>query len=259
LEQAPGAPGLQRTATQGEIPSVAERALKIALGEEESVSACFLVPEASEQSSSALLMLAHGAGNDMRNPFLSFVCKGVAGAGIATLKFNFPYKEKGRKAPDPAQKLEATWRAVLDRVRRDPKLEFDRVFAGGKSLGGRMASRVVAQGEQVDGLVFLGYPLHPPGKPENLRTAHFPDITVPSLFIQGTRDNLCDLTLLRRALPQIQGESELHLVEGGDHSFNLPTRLGVKPSDVWQEIVDAVVGWIKAQKRSTRVDELTQN
>ncbi len=227
-----------------------ERTLHIAINERENVSASILLPDRSDQNGSALLALAHGAGNDMRNPFLSFVCQGVAGAGIATLKFNFPYKEKGRKAPDPAQKLEATWRAVLDRIRRDPALEFDFVFIGGKSLGGRMASRVVAQGEQVDGLVFLGYPLHPPGKPEKQRTAHFPDITVPSLFVQGTRDKLCDLELLRQALPLIRGDSDLHPVEGGDHSFDLPKRMGVAQNEVWQDIVVTVVNWISARVQS---------
>lgn len=229
---------------------MADRALKISVDEKESVSACLLAPEKRDQSSSVLLALAHGAGNDMHNPFLSFVCSEVAGAGIATLKFNFPYKEKGRKAPDPAQKLEATWRAVLERIRSDPTLAFNHVFAGGKSLGGRMASRVVAEGEQVDGLVFLGYPLHPPGRTDKQRTAHFPQIRVPSLFIQGTRDSLCELSLLRRALPQIRADSDVHVVEGGDHSFNLPKRLGVKQTDVWREIVEAVVGWITARRGS---------
>lgn len=227
-----------------------ERTLQIALDEKESVSASILLPDRSDQNNSALLALAHGAGNDMHNPFLSFICEGVAGAGITTLKFNFPYKEKGRKAPDPAQKLEATWRAVLDRIRSDPALEFDYIFVGGKSLGGRMASRVVAQGERVDGLVLLGYPLHPPGKPEKQRTAHFSDIPVPSLFIQGTRDNLCDLALLRQALPLIPGDSDLYRVEGGDHSFNLPKRMGVAQSDVWQDIVVTVVNWITARVQS---------
>ena len=188
----------------------------------------------------------------MRNPLLSFVCEGVAGSGIATLKFNFPYKEKGRKAPDPAHKLEATWRAVLSCLRRDPALDFDCVFVGGKSLGGRIASRVVAQGEQVDGLVFLGYPLHPPGKPERQRTAHFPHITVPSLFIQGTRDNLCDLALLRAALPLIRGETDLQLVEGGDHSFNLPKRMAAGQTEAWRGIVAAVVNWIGARQPSLK-------
>lgn len=227
-----------------------ERALQIELDGGESVSASLLVPKSSHQQPFALLALAHGAGNDMRNPFLSFVCDGVAGSGIATLKFNFPYKEKGGKAPDPAKKLEATWRAVLNHVRQTMTLDFDGVFAGGKSLGGRMASRVVAQGERVDGLVFLGYPLHPPGKPEKQRIAHFPDITVPSLFIQGTRDTLCDLALLREALPRLQGSTDLHVVEGGDHSFNLPKRMGVAQKEVWKEIVDVVVNWITAHRRS---------
>jgi predicted alpha/beta-hydrolase family hydrolase len=227
-----------------------ERPLQILLDAKKSVSGSLLIPKASDGKASALLVLAHGAGNDMRNSFLSFVSAGVVGGGIATLRFNFPYKEKGRRAPDSAQKLEATWRAVLDRIRRDPDLDFDCVFAGGKSLGGRMASRVVAQGERVDGLVFLGYPLHPPGKPEKQRTAHFPDITVPALFIQGTRDTLCDLALLRQALPRIQGEAKLHLVEGGDHSFDLPRRMGVTQKEVWEEIVAAIVNWIIARQRA---------
>ncbi|NIQ28103.1 MAG: hypothetical protein GTN88_17035, partial [Gammaproteobacteria bacterium] len=155
------------------------------------------------------------------------------------MKFNFPYKEKGRKLPDPAPKLEATWRAVLERVRSDPKFAFGRVFIGGKSLGGRMASRVVAAGEAVDGLVFLGYPLHPAGKPQKQRTAHFPQISVPSLFIQGTRDALCDLDLLRKALAQIPARAELHLVEGGDHSFARPKRMGIAEQQTWREVVDA--------------------
>lgn len=225
-----------------------ERGLRINLDGGDSVSAVLRVPQEAEQNRCELLALAHGAGTDMCSAFLSFICESVATAGIATLKFNFPYKEQGRKAPDPAPKLEAAWRAVLERVRRDPKLKFDRVFAGGKSLGGRMASRVVAQGERVDGLVFLGYPLHPPGKPEKQRTAHFADISVPSLFIQGTRDSFCDLALLRRALPRLQGDFNLHVVEGGDHSFNLPKRMGVKQIDVWREIVEAVVSWIAARE-----------
>jgi predicted alpha/beta-hydrolase family hydrolase len=236
---------------------VAERALKISLGGDENVSARFLPAEQGERSGSALLVLAHGAGNDMHAPFLGFVCEGVARAGIATLRFNFPYKEKGRKAPDAAKKLEATWRAVLERARRDPTLAFHTLVAGGKSLGGRMASRVVAEGERVDGLVLLGYPLHPAGRADKLRTAHFPHIRTPSLFVQGTRDSLCDLALLRRALPEIQAESHLHLVQGGDHSFSLPKSMGVSQTDVWQEIVGAVVGWISARQGPAEGDRLS--
>lgn len=221
-----------------------ERALRIQLDDGESVSASLLTPKGPRAKGAAILVLAHGAGNDMRSAFLSFVCESVAAAGIATLRFNFPYKEKGRKAPDPATRLEATWRAVLHRVREDPALGFELVFAGGKSLGGRMASRVVAQGEPAAGLVFLGYPLHPPKKPEKQRTAHFPDIKVPSLFIQGTRDSLCDLALLRGALARLNADAALHVIEGGEHSFNVPKRTGVSQNEVWTEIVAAVVNWI---------------
>ncbi len=222
--------------------------IRVELDEGETVSACHLAPKRCGGQRSALLILAHGAGNDMHSPFLSFVCESVAASGIGTLKFNFSYKEKGRKAPDATRKLEATWRAVLNRIRSDPMFQFKRVYIGGKSLGGRMASRVVADGERVDGLVFLGYPLHPPGKPEKQRTAHFPEITVPSLFIQGTRDPLCDLALLRRALPKIPAQADLHLVEGGDHSFNVLKRTGVTQDEIWRNIVAVVVSWITARE-----------
>lgn len=192
-----------------------------------------------------VLALAHGAGNDMHNPFLSHVCERVAEAGVATLKFNFPYKEKGRKAPDPARKLEDTWRAVIAWLLGGAPCRFGAVFIGGKSLGGRMASRVAAQDDPpVRGLVFLGYPLHPPSKPETLKTDHFPEIRVPSLFIQGTRDTLCDLGLLREALPRLGAEPTLHVVEGGDHSFNVPKRQGVARGKIWDHIAATVSDWI---------------
>lgn len=226
-----------------------ERGLRVELEDGDRVSAVVLVPPETKHKFSALLALAHGAGNDMRSAFLSFICESVSAAGIATLRFNFPYKEKGRKAPDPAQKLEATWRSVLNRVRSDPALDFGPVFVGGKSLGGRMASRVVAGGEPVAGLVLLGYPLHPPGKREKLRTEHFPGISVPSLFVQGTRDSFCDLALLGEALPRIEGSVDLHLVEGGDHSFNVLKRTGVPQEQVYDDIVAAVVEWIAARSR----------
>lgn len=226
---------------------VPDHDFKVDIDEGDSVSACLIAPESIESAKATLLILAHGAGNDMNSPLLSFVCDKLAASGVATMKFNFPYKEKGRKLPDPAPKLEATWRAVLARVRSEPKFAFERVFIGGKSLGGRMASRVVAAGEAVDGLVFLGYPLHPPGKPQKQRIAHFPQISVPSLFIQGTRDALCDLDLLRNALPQIPARTELHLVEGGDHSFVRLKRMGISEQETWREVVAAILQWLQAR------------
>ncbi len=226
---------------------VRDHGLKVDIDEGDSVSARLIAPEFSESKKATLLILAHGAGNDMNSPLLSFVCEELAACGVAAMKFNFPYKENARKLPDPAPKLESTWRAVLARVRSDPKFAFGRVFIGGKSLGGRMASRVVAAGEAVDGLVFLGYPLHPAGKPQKQRTAHFPQISAPSLFIQGTRDALCDLELLRAALPQIPARTELHLVEGGDHSFARPKRMGIPEQETWRELVEVILLWLKAR------------
>ena len=229
---------------------LSERALSVALEDGDKVSAVMLTPRHGDVAT--VLVLAHGAGNDMHSGFLSHVCDGVARTGIATLKFNFPYKEKGRKAPDPAAKLEATWRAVLDRVRTEPSFGFDEIFVGGKSLGGRMASRVVAQGEDVAGLVFLGYPLHPPGKTDKLRSAHFPEIAVPALFIQGTRDSLCNLDLLRGALPALKGNADLRLVDDGDHSFNVPKRAGKSQEQIWNHIVAEVADWISARRRDLK-------
>jgi len=196
----------------------------------------------------ALLVLAHGAGNDMDNPFLSFVHEGVAASGIASLKFNFPYKEAGRRAPDSRAKLQATWRSVINWARSHPELCDCALFAGGKSLGGRMASLVVAEGESVDGFVFLGYPLHPARKKDQLRIAHFGALRPPALFIQGNRDALCDLSLLRDALKDIDWPTEVHVINGGDHSFNVPKGLGVTDQRVWEEIVTTVCEWITRQQ-----------
>lgn len=209
-------------------------------------SARMCVPKA--WSTGASLILAHGAGNDMHNPFLSYVHERVATAGIPSLKFNFPYKEAGRKAPDPKSRLEATWRAVIAWVREHPTLSQGKLFVGGKSLGGRIASQVVAAGESVDGLLFLGYPLHPAGKPEKLRVAHFPSMRPPALFIQGTRDRLCDLVLLREALSNLDWPTRVHLVEGGDHSFNVPKRMDVAQGKVWEDIAAAAIAFVAGRE-----------
>ena len=223
---------------------VPPKKVRIELEGGRAVSGRLLMPGASSQS---LLVLAHGAGNDMDHPFLSYVHEGAASAGVAALKFNFPYKEAGRRAPDPQPKLEATWRSVLAWVRNQKALSGLRLFVGGKSLGGRIASQVVAAGESVDGLVFLGYPLHPARKQEKLRTAHFGSLGPPALFFEGTRDPLCDLPLLRNTLKGLDWETEVHVIEGGDHSFNLLKRVGRDQQDVWEEITGVVCEWIGRQ------------
>ncbi|WP_455203675.1 alpha/beta hydrolase family protein [Kaarinaea lacus] len=214
---------------------------KIRVNDDTQVSSVWCVPDSYTPDNKLALLLAHGAGNDMHNEFLSYVHEQVAAEGILTVKFNFPYKEKGRKAPDRAPLLLATWRAVIDAVRNDTELVPNHLYLGGKSMGGRMASMIAAEGVPCHGLVFLGYPLHPSNKPEKLRCDHFADIKVPSLFIQGDRDSLCKLELLKKALPRLKGPSTLHVIEGGDHSFKVLKRLRRTEKQLWDEIVATVV------------------
>ncbi len=216
---------------------------KISVGPESEVSAVWAVPDAYRPGRDAGLILAHGAGNDMHSAFISTVHEQLARRGVLTVKFNFPYKERGGKAPDRAPVLEAAWRAVAAAVRAD-ELAPGRLFLGGKSMGGRMATHLAAAGEPCAGLVLLGYPLHPARKPEKLRVEHLPRIRCPMLFIEGTRDPLCDLTLLRGILATLSAPVTLYVIEGGDHSFNLPKRLGRDGRDVFDEIVSVTEEWM---------------
>ncbi len=217
---------------------------KIEVTPKTAVSSVWAVPKSYPKNNSKAMLIAHGAGNDMHSSFISYLHESLAERGIMTVKFNFPYKESGRKAPDRAPVLEATWRAVIDTVRHDSNLNPKYLFLSGKSLGGRMASHVVAEGEKCSGLVFLGYPLHPPNKRGNPRTEHFPQITCPMLFLQGSRDALCDLELLRGALQPLKGSITLHVIEGGDHSFKVLKRLRRDERSVWDEISVVTNDWI---------------
>jgi predicted alpha/beta-hydrolase family hydrolase len=209
------------------------------------VSSVWAVPAGDPRPPGVALVLGHGAGNDMNNPLLSFVHEALARKGVMAVKFNFPYKERGGKAPDRAPLLEATWRAVIEAVRTDEQLAPARLFCGGKSMGGRIASQVVANGEACEGLVFLGYPLHPPKRPERLRADHLSRIACPMLFIQGTRDALCELALLREVLKRVHAPVVLHVIEGGDHSFNVPKRMDRSVMQIQQQIVDAVSHFLR--------------
>jgi predicted alpha/beta-hydrolase family hydrolase len=173
-----------------------------------------------------VLVVAPGAGSTLDHPFLAGFTDAMNGHGVATLRFNFSYKEQGRKAPDPEGTLREIWLATFkeaaSRAKGGP------VFAGGKSLGGRIASMCVADGMPAAGLVFLGYPLHPPGKPERIRDEHLYRIEVPMLFIQGTKDPFAKPELLQKVLKRLGDRAELVPIEGGDHSFR---RRGVSQPD----------------------------
>ncbi|MDP9295345.1 MAG: dienelactone hydrolase [Actinomycetota bacterium] len=171
------------------------------------------------QDAIGALVIAPGAGSTLDHPFLDGFTDAITDRQVQVLRFNFLYKELGRKAPDPEATLREVWLAAFGEAMLRAK---GGVFAGGKSLGGRIASMCVADGMPAAGLVFLGYPLHPPGKPERIRDAHLPKIQVPMLFIQGTRDPFAKPELLGGVLKRLGDGAELVPIEGGDHSFRVP-------------------------------------
>jgi predicted alpha/beta-hydrolase family hydrolase len=167
----------------------------------------------------ATLVIAHGAGAGMDHPFLVGFSDAMNDESVATMRFNFPYMEAGRRSPDSAPAAVAAWRAAFDvAIEHSGNLP---VFVGGKSYGGRIASMAVAEGMPAAGLVFLGYPLHPPGRQEKIRDEHLYAISLPMLFVQGTGDAFADPKLLARVLKKLGAKAELHSIEGGDHSFNV--------------------------------------
>jgi hypothetical protein len=217
---------------------------RIVLDDGESVSAVVAYPEGFKTGRATAVILAHGAGSDMHAPFMSAIHAGLAARGSVTVKFNFPYKERGNRVPDRAPVLEACYRRVLEAVCQDPDIAPPRVVIGGKSLGGRMASHLAAQGAEVAGVLLHGYPLHPAGKPEQLRVAHLDKIRVPMLFFAGTRDALCTLDRLRQTITRLPASVDLHIIEGGDHSFKVPKSMHREPAAVWDEIITTSADWL---------------
>jgi predicted alpha/beta-hydrolase family hydrolase len=189
------------------------------------------------------ILLAPGAGADMRHEFMQFFAERLAAAGHTVVRFNFAYAERGRRAPDKQPVLEETYRAVVDHVRESLKPR--KLVIGGKSMGGRIASHVAAT-RAVDGLVFLGYPLHPPGRPERIRDAHLYELTTPMLFVEGTRDPFCPLPTLERVRAQLTAPNELFVVEDGDHSLKVRKSSGRSTTEAWSEAIAAIDGWVGA-------------
>ncbi|WP_438030830.1 alpha/beta hydrolase family protein [Sorangium sp. So ce233] len=218
-----------------------ERALSIPLSDGNAVSGVIHAPAARAKRSGVAVVLGHGAGGDMHAPLLVEVARGLKDRGHTVLRFNFPYKELGRKAPDKREKLEAAYEAAIARLRKERP---ERLVIGGKSMGGRIASLLAARAVPCDGLVFLGYPLHPAGKRDALRDEHLSAIRAPMLFLQGTRDPLCDLELLRPVLKRLGRRARLHVVEGGDHSLEVLKSAGRTQESVLAEIVAGIEGWL---------------
>ena len=211
----------------------------VMVGSRGPVSAMLLRPDDAKW----LYVLGHGAGAGMRHPFMERVATELADRGIATLRYQFPYMEAGRRSPDSPKVLEETVRATisaaLDKV---PDLP---LIAGGKSMGGRISSHIVAHDPppELKGLVFLGYPLHAPKQPAVKRAEHLSDIRIPMLFLQGSRDDLADLALLVPIVEQLGPLARMHIVEGGNHSFKVLKRSGRTEDEVLTEIADAIRDW----------------
>lgn len=211
------------------------------------VSGMLLLPKAAR----LLYVLAHGAGAGMRHPFLESISQRLGEQGIATLRYQFPYMERRSRRPDPPAVAAAAVRAaVVGAARAAPGLP---LLAGGKSFGGRMTS--TAQAEEplpgVLGLVFLGFPLHPPGRPDDKRATHLAAVQIPMLFLQGTRDEFADLKLLRPLVQRLGTRATLHLVEDGDHSFHVPKRSGRADGEVVGELATTIAGWSRDLATST--------
>lgn len=191
----------------------------------------------------ALYVLAHGAGAGMRHPFLESIARALAAGGIGTLRYEFLYLERKSRRPDPpAVAVQRVREAVAEAAEAAPGVP---LLAGGKSFGGRMTS--TAQAEEplpgVRGLAFLGFPLHPPGKPGTARAEHLARVQVPMLFLQGTRDEFAQLDLLRPVLQGLGARASLRLIEGGDHSFKVPKGAGRTPEHVMAQLVEEIVRW----------------
>lgn len=195
----------------------------------------------------SLLVFAHGAGAGMRHRFIEDLSQKLAGLGVATMRYQFPYMEKRVKRPDSESVLIATVQAAL--IAAEKYSDGLPIFAGGKSMGGRMTSLTLAKApmDKLHGLIFFGFPLHAPGTPSAERGKHLADVQVPMLFIQGSRDALADLKLLKPLCAQLDGRAELFVVEGGDHSLHMAKRSGRTDDEVLDEVAAKTSSWMAAR------------
>ena len=211
----------------------------------------------------ATLVLAHGAGAGQTSEFMAGFATGLASRGLDVVTFNFPFTERGKRLPDPQPVLEACYRAVLAHLAADPEGRARPLFIGGKSLGGRMASHVAAARDVGDaaidawwdrlrGLVLIGYPLHPPGKPQQVRVSHLPHIIHPMLVVQGARDAFGTPSELRLFFDVLPAASEIYTVEQGNHSLEVPKRSGLSQAEAFGAAQDRIVAWVTERLGSAR-------
>ena len=225
--------------------------LTVQVNDKEAVTA-LLYPSTKKNRAGVTVVLGHGAGASQTSGFMRMYAKGLVERGLDVLTFNFVYMEQGRSVPDQKQKLENCFRAVIETAVKHKKLKNNRVVIGGKSMGGRIASQVMAGEDReafandVVGLVFLGYPLHPPGQPAKLRVEHLEHIKKPMLFVQGTRDSLGSPEEIRPFIKNLSPAAKIHEIEGGDHSFKVPKKLGMPQEQIFESSMDEIDRWVRS-------------
>lgn len=220
--------------------------LTVKVNDQDTVTA-YVYPGARSNRAAATIVLGHGAGANQLSAFMQLFAKGLAERGLDVVTFNFVYMEQGRSVPDQKAKLEACYRAVIDAARSHKPLKKNRLAIGGKSMGGRIASQVIAaDADNIHGLVCLGYPLHPPGNPNKLRVEHLPSIRVPILFVQGTRDTFGSPDEIRHFAKDIRAKVKIYEIEGGDHSFKVPKSAQLTQEQVYSNVMDEIVTWVSA-------------
>ena len=219
--------------------------LSVSVGDNESVAALLYCASRRDRARITVL-LGHGAGANQQSGFMRMFASGLAARGLDTLTFNFLYTERGRRIPDPKAKLESCYRAVIEAARGHEKLKTNRLVIGGKSMGGRIGSQVAAAGAgDIAALVFFGYPLHPPGRPDKLRDEHLKNIHAPMLFVQGSRDAFGTPDELRAVIKKFRLAATLYQVEGGDHSFKVPKSAPTPQQQVYEAVMDETAHWLQ--------------
>lgn len=232
------------------MPDESEQ-LTVQVNDNEAVSA-LLYPAAKKDRAGLTVLLGHGAGANQTSGFMRMFAKGLAARGLDVMTFNFIYMEQGRSVPDQKGKLESCYRAVIEATLKHKKLKKNRLVVGGKSMGGRIASQVMAGEEKetfaddVAGLVFLGYPLHPPGNPARLRVEHLEHIGKPMLFVQGTRDALGTPDEIQPYIKNLRPAAKIYSIEGGDHSFKAPKKFGLPQEQIYEAAMDEIDRWARA-------------
>jgi predicted alpha/beta-hydrolase family hydrolase len=221
----------------GEAPLVTtETAIRTAVPGRDSITAICAEPDGD---AGWTFIYAPGAGSNVHDPFGTYACRELARRGVACVRFQFPYQETGKKTPDRPEVLEDTWRAAIEANRPAA----GRLVVGGRSMGGRIVSQVLAQGTGADALVLFAYPLHPPGKPERARDEHLPSIVVPTLFCSGTNDAFGSPEELRAAAAKVP-QATIHTLEAADHGYNTSKSSGRTRQEVWAEAVEAMWAWL---------------